>query len=110
MAKRGRPKLSHLDLQTQRKERAKMADIQLTKKYGFRRSRFALTKSDLVQSGYMQKFVKGLVVKTVEQIAKEDAMLAEERKFAEMEKHQQVVDERNQRTEEMQQQFEKAGK
>lgn len=82
MAKRGRPKLSHLDLATQRKKKAEMADIRLTKVYGFRRSRFALTKSDLVESGYMKKFVKGPIVKTAEQIAKEDALLAEERKYA----------------------------
>lgn len=86
MAKRGRPKLSHLDLATQRKKKAEMADIRLTKEFGFRRSRFVLTKYDLTKSGYMKKFCRGPVVKTPEQIAKEDAMLAEERKYAEMEK------------------------
>jgi hypothetical protein len=94
MAKRGRPKLSHLDLAAQRKKKAEMADIRLTKVYGFRRSRFALTKSDLVQSGYYKKFVKGPVIKTSEQIAKEDAMLAEERKYAEEERHQKLLEAR----------------
>jgi len=82
MAKRGRPKLSHLDLATQRKKKAELADLKLTKVFGFRRSRFALTKSDLVQSGYMKTFIKGPIIKTVDQVAKEQAMLEEERKYA----------------------------
>jgi len=90
MAKRGRPKLSHLDLKTQRIKKAELADIRLTKKYGFRRSRFALNKFDLQESGYWKKFISGPVIKTAEQVAKEEAMLAEERRLAEEERKQVV--------------------
>lgn len=84
MAKRGRPKLSHLDIKAQNKKKAELADVRLTKKYGFRRSRFSLNKSDMKDSGYWNKFIGGPVVKTAEQVAKEEAMLAEERKYAQV--------------------------